>query len=194
MISFYIILSWLLCYIIYIQSKSYVNVYICSGYAGENKHDNSSVRLDHLLTTPATASLIIHSHINIIIQSVQYSSESPDSELWLRTPAPDSRVLLTSLNHTSQLYNIIPFLLQHESTSQFTTKSFNLVTDQEYIHSPAIHTSYLSYRHKIVPLASKPITPLPDLPTLSLDITPTGPRHHFGGQSESPTGTRGVYD
>ena len=64
----------------------------------------------------------------------------------LRTPASDSgsglRVLLTSLNHRSQLHNIIPSLLQHESTSQFTTESYNLVTDQKYIYSPAIHTTH----------------------------------------------------
>ena len=140
-------------------------------------------RLDHLLTTPATASLLFHSHIYITIQSVQYLSELPDSGSGLR-------VLLTSVNHTSKLSNIIIFLLQHEPTSQFTTKSSNLVTDQEYIYSPAIHTDN---RIQIVPLASKSITQLPDLPTLILDITPTGRRHHFGGQSESPTGTRDVY-
>ena len=28
--------------------------YMCSGYAGENNYNNSSVRLDHLLTAPTT--------------------------------------------------------------------------------------------------------------------------------------------
>ena len=87
---------------------------------GENKHDNSSVRLDHLLTTMATATLLIHYNI---VSSIFTRIAG------LRTPASDSGsglpFFLTSLNHTSQLSNIIIFLLQHESTSQFTSKSFH---------------------------------------------------------------------
>ena len=93
----------------------------------------------------------------------------------LRTPASDSgsdlQILPTSPIHTNQLSNIIPVLLQHKSTSQFRYKSLHLNTDPLYMFPPAIHSTN-RITNKIVPLASKPITQLPDNLSYHRDITP----------------------
>ena len=71
------------------------------------------------------------------------------------------QVLPTSLIHTNKRSNILPVLLYHKSTFQFTNKSFHFITDQLYIFPPAIHTAN-RIANKIVPLASKPITQVHD--------------------------------
>ena len=73
---------WQVWFCVHYPSKA---VSLCSGYAGENKHDNSSVRLDHLFTTPATASLIVHLHIHNNTVSPIFIRIAG-----LRTPASDS--------------------------------------------------------------------------------------------------------
>ena len=79
---------------------------------GGNKDENSSVRLDHLFTSSGGTDLLRtvppsaggttrplrmhlgHTYYHTVIhiqsnQSIYYSSESPDSELRLRTPSPE---------------------------------------------------------------------------------------------------------
>ena len=78
-------------------------------------------------------------------------------------------------------------LLQHKYTLQFTDNSFHSNTDSLYIISPAIHTAN-RIAIKIVPLASRPISQVPDNLSDSPDITLQPARDlHFGGQSESST-------
>ena len=78
-------------------------------------------------------------------------------------------------------------LLQHKYTLQFTNNLFHSNTDSLYIISPAIHTAN-HIAIKLVPLASKPFTQVPDNLSDSPDITLQPARDlHFGDQSESST-------
>ena len=94
---------------------------------------------------------------------VPNSSQSPDSGFKLR-------VLPTSLIHTNNQSNIFPVLLQHKYTLQFTNNSFHFNADPLCIIPPAIHTAN-RIANKIVPLASKPITQVPDNLSDPRDIT-----------------------
>ena len=64
----------------------------CSGCAGENNHNNSSVRLNHLLTAPATITPLVHSHIYGTTQSVTnfHNRRTPKSGFGLRLWTPKS--------------------------------------------------------------------------------------------------------
>ena len=68
---------------------------------------NSSVRLDHLLTSHFS---FIHIYIHCL-HSQTLSSQSPDSELRLRTPAPDSksfqRHLLIQIICPTSIYGVL---------------------------------------------------------------------------------------
>ena len=91
------------------------------------------------------------------------------------------QVLPTSLIHTNNRSNILPVLLNHKSTFQFTNNSFHFITDQLYIFPPAIHTAN-RIANKIVPLASKPIMQVHDNLSDHRDITLEPARDvHFGG-------------
>ena len=94
---------------------------------------------------------------------VPNSSQSPDSGFRLR-------VLSTSLIHTNKQSNILLVLLQHKYTFQFTNNSFHFNADPLCIIPPAIHTAN-RIANKIVPLASKPITQVPDNLSDPRDIT-----------------------
>ena len=94
---------------------------------------------------------------------VPNSSQSPDSGFGLQ-------VLPTSLIHTNNQSNILSVLLQHKFTLQFTNNSFHSNTESLYIIPPAIHTAN-RIANKIVHLASKPITQVPDNLSHPQDIT-----------------------
>ena len=86
------------------------------------------------------------------------------------TPNSGVQVLPTSLINTNNQSNILPVLLQHKYTLQFTNNSFHFNTELLYIIPPAIHNAN-HIANKIVPLASKPITKVPDNPSDPRDIT-----------------------
>ena len=64
--------------------------------------------------------------------------------------------------------------------------------DQLYMFLSAIHTAN-RIANKIVPLASKPITQVRQSIRTPRHHASNRSATHFGGQSESPAGTRDVY-
>ena len=114
--------------------------------------------LDHVLTAPAT---ITHHHSHMY--NIVHNRRTPNSGFGVQ-------VLPTSLIHTNNQSNILPVLLQHKYTLQFTNNSFHFNTESLYIIPPAIHTAN-RIANKIVPLASKPITQVPDNPSDPRDVT-----------------------
>ena len=120
---------------------------MCSGYTGEI---NSSVTFRPFINIAGNYHSSPCTHVPNIVHN-------------LRTPH-------SGFGHTNNRSNILPILLPHKYTLQFTNNSFHSNTDSLYIIPPVIHTAN-RIANKIVPLASKPITQVPDNPSHPRDIT-----------------------
>ena len=116
--------------------------------------------------------------------NIHHNHRTPYSRL--RTLARVGVSVLTSLN------NINPSSFQHEYIFLFITKSSNLPMESLSIIAPAIHIHNRKHiSHSTSCLKTYRTTPRQTISPQRHHANRTAP--HFGGQSENPTETRGVY-